>query len=135
MNLFGYHRRKQFIEMLMLCCPATLYVSHLAPILGPVVDHMKSRLEHSWAPIVNPASVASIPDIGKAVSSSDCGAAAALASRGGEEWYVSFYARSCLFVGDLDNVTAEAAVEKYRTELSRSYSDMLQAALALKGDW
>jgi hypothetical protein len=38
-------------------------------------------------------------------------------------------------VGDLDAVSAEEAVEKSRVELSRSYSDVLQAAFALKGDW
>lgn len=119
----------------MLSCPATLYASHLAPILGPVVAHMKHRLKHSWAPIIDPAAVASIPDLGKALTSTTCSAAAALAARGGDEWYASFYARSGIFVGDLDSVTAEAAVEKYRAELSRTFSDMLQAVLALKGDW
>jgi len=38
-------------------------------------------------------------------------------------------------VGDLDTVSAEAAVEKVRVELTRCYSDMLQSALALKGEW
>jgi len=32
-------------------------------------------------------------------------------------------------------VIGEAVVEKNRVELSRSYSDMLQTSLALKGDW
>ena len=40
-----------------------------------------------------------------------------------------------MFVGDLDKVTADAAVEKYRVDLSRVFSDVLQSALALKGDW
>lgn len=119
----------------MLSCPATLYASHLAPILGPVVAHMKHRLKHSWAPIIDPTAMAPIPDLGKALTSTTCSAAAALAARGGDEWYASFYARSGIFVGDLDSVTAEAAVEKYRAELSRTFSDMLQAVLALKGDW
>jgi hypothetical protein len=35
----------------------------------------------------------------------------------------------------LDSVTAEAAVEKHRVDLSRTYSDVLQVALALKGPW
>jgi hypothetical protein len=35
----------------------------------------------------------------------------------------------------LDNETAEAAVEKYRVEFTRTWSDMVQSALALKGDW
>lgn len=119
----------------MLSCPATLYASHLAPIVGPVVEHMKQLMQLTWAPIINPASVASIPDLGKAVTSSTCNAAAVLASRGGEEWYATYYARSGIFVGDLDIVTAESVVEKYRIELTRTYSDMLQTVLALKGDW
>jgi hypothetical protein len=48
---------------------------------------------------------------------------------------VSYYARSGLFVGDLDAVTAESAVEKYRVEVTRIYSDVAQSALALKGEW
>ena len=120
---------------MMLSCPATLYASHLAPILSPIIDHMQHRLEQSWAFIINPSSVASFPDVGKALTSATCGAGATLAARGGDDWFTLYYARSGLFVGDLDAVTAEAAVEKYRTELSRTYSDMLQATLALKGDW
>ena len=119
----------------MLSCPAPLYISHLAPILGPIIAHMKHRLELTWAPIINPASVSSMPDLGKALTTSTCNAAAALASRAGEDWYASYYARSGIFVGDLDSVTAESVVEKYRIELTRTYSDMLQAVLALKGDW
>lgn len=99
------------------------------------MEHMKQRLRMTWAPIVNPASVSSIPELGKALTSGSCPAAAALASRGGEEWYTSYYARSGIFVGDLDSVTAESVVEKYRIEITRNYCDMLQAVLALKGDW
>jgi hypothetical protein len=32
-------------------------------------------------------------------------------------------------------VTAEAAAEKHRVEIGRTFSDILQGALALKGDW
>lgn len=127
--------RKQFIEILMLSCPATLYASHLAPIIGPVFEHMKLRLELTWAPITNPTSVPSAPDLGQALTCSTCPVAAALASSGGDEWYASYYARSGIFVGDLDSVTAESVVEKYRIELTRTYGDMLQVVLALKGDW
>jgi hypothetical protein len=84
---------------------------------------------------MDPAAVALVSDLGKALTSNTCSVAASLAARGGDDWYTSFYARSGIFVGDLDSVTAEAAVEKYRAELSRTFSDMLQAALALKGDW
>lgn len=71
----------------------------------------------------------------KALTSADCLDAAALAARGGEEWFTAYYARGGLFVGDLEAVTAESAVEKVRVELSRTLSDVLQAGLALKGEW
>lgn len=122
---------KQFLEILMVTCPSTLYTSHLSPILGPVLEHVQYRLEKSWDPIVNPVSQVS----NKPLFTSDCDAAATLASSGGDAWYSSYYARGGLFVGDLDTVTAEAAVDKARVELSRCYSDMLQTAFALKGDW
>lgn len=99
------------------------------------MEHMKQRLELTWAPIINPVTVVSVPELGKALTSITCDAAAVLASRGGEGWYASYYARSGIFVGDLDSVTAESVVEKYRVEMTRNYSDMLQAVLALKGDW
>ncbi len=57
------------------------------------------------------------------------------ASQNAEAWYASYYARSCLFVGGLDTETADAAVEKHRVEVTRTYSDVIQAALALKGEW
>jgi hypothetical protein len=84
---------------------------------------------------MDPAAVGLVLDLGKALTSNTCSGAAALAAYGGDNWYTSFYARSGIFVGDLDFVTAEAAVEKYRAELSRTFSDVIQAALALKGDW
>jgi hypothetical protein len=116
----------------MLGCPFTLYMTHLAPILGPVLDHMHIRLEKTWLPITGPA-VAT--EMCRPLFTTDCDAAAALASRGGEDWFSSYYARSGLFVGDLDPVTAEEAVDKGRVEISRTFSDLLQTALALKGDW
>ena len=36
-----------------------------------------------------------------------------------------------LFVGDLDTVIAEAAVENFRVKVNRCFSDMFQSALAL----
>jgi hypothetical protein len=109
-----------------------MYMTHLAPIIGPVLDHMQIRLEKTWLPITGPA-VAT--EMCRPLFTSDCDAAAALASRGGEDWFTSYYARSGLFVGDLDAVTAEEAVDKGRVEISRTFSDLLQTALALKGDW
>jgi len=122
---------KQFIEIMMLSCPVTLYQSHLSPILGPVFEHLQYRFEKNWRPILNHEHL----DMTKPLTTSTCNVAAALASRGGEDWFVPYYARAGLFVGDLDAITAEAAVEKTRVELSRSFCDMLQAVLALKGDW
>jgi len=106
-----------------------MYMTHLASIVGPVFEHMQYRLEKSWEGILanRPA--------GKALSTGDCEAAASLAARGDEDWILEYYSRSGLFVGDLDAVTAEAAVEKQRVECTRVFGDVLQTALALKGDW
>ena len=120
----------------MLSCPATMYATHMDPLLRPVLEHLLYRLDRSWRPILGtPTLTLQGLDGSKALTSATCAAAAVLASRGGEEWFASYYARSCLFVGDLDTVTAEAAVEKYRVELTRTVSDVLQSVLALKGDW
>ncbi|EED91241.1 hypothetical protein THAPSDRAFT_262934, partial [Thalassiosira pseudonana CCMP1335] len=43
---------KQFIELMMLSCPVTLYQSHLTAILGPLFEHMQYRLQYSWDPIL-----------------------------------------------------------------------------------
>ena len=115
-----------------MSCPATMYASHLAPILGPVFEHMQYRLEKSWAPLIGSNAK---PEYTKALTSQDSVAAAAVASRGAEEWFAPYYARCGLFVGDLDSTTAEAAVEKFRVEFTRTFGDILQSALALKGDW
>lgn len=116
----------------MLSCPPSLYPTHLAPLISPVFEHVRYRLEQTWDPVVQPTpNTVSI----KPLFSRDCENAAVLASNGGEAWYQSYYARSCLFVGDLDSETAEAAVEKYRVEFTRVFSDLVQSALALKGDW
>lgn len=124
---------KQFIELLLLACPKTLYMTHLAPIIGPVFEHLQYRLEKSWGPVLQQSGHGGAGL--KPLFTSDCEAAASLANQGGEAWFLSYYARSGLFVGDLDGVTAEAALEKQRVELTRTFSDVLQAALALKGDW
>ena len=39
---------KQFIEPLILNCPASLYNSHLAPFLGKLFSHISWRLTNSW---------------------------------------------------------------------------------------
>jgi hypothetical protein len=92
---------------------------------------MEYRLEKNWQPVLNP----SAESLARPLTSATCVAAASLAAQGSEEWFASYYGRAGLFVGDLDIVTAEAAVDKSRVELSRTYSDVLQTALALKGDW
>jgi hypothetical protein len=128
---------KQFIEILLLSCPPPLYSTHLSPIVGPVFEHIQYRLEKSWQPILQPAGNGStmVPQSCKPLFTTDCESAAMLASQSGEAWYASYYARSCLFVGGLDTETAEAAAEKYRVEITRTCSDVFQAALALKGEW
>jgi hypothetical protein len=88
-------------------------------------------LEKNWYPIVNP----SAEHLKRPLTSAECQSAGILAAACDEKWFSMFYARSGVFVGDLDLVTAEAAVDKCRVELSRTYSDVIQAALALKGDW
>lgn len=104
-------------------------MTHLAPIVGPVFEHVQYRLQKTWEPILQSNRST------KPLFANECEPAAVVASQGGEEWFCSFYARSGLFVGDLDTVIAEAAVEKHRVELTRVFSDVLQSALALKGDW
>ena len=134
---FFVSHRKQFIEILLLSCPPPLYPTHLSPIVGPIFEHMKYRLDLSWRPILQPP--VNGPTTGlqptKPLSTRDCDSAAIVASQNGEAWYTSYYARSCLFVGDLDSETTEAAAEKYRVEITRTFSDVVQAALALKGEW
>ena len=123
---------KQFVEYIHLCCPSTLYQSHVAPIATQFFEHMEYRLKCSWSPIMNPGTSS---ESTKPLTTPQCIAAADLALRGGDEWFISYYSRAGAFVGDLEAVNGEAVVEKSRVELSRSYSDMLQTSLALKGDW
>lgn len=123
---------KQFIELMMLSCPVTLYQSHLTAILGPLFEHMQYRLQYSWDPILGSGS----SEATKALTSDgSADMANRLASVGLEAWLVAYYARGGLFVGDLDTVTGEAAVEKVRVELTRNFADMIQSVLALKGGW
>ena len=125
---------KQFIEILLYACPATLYQSHLSPILEPLFEHVVYRLRLTWSPVLSTTGQgnASAP---KALTTTGCDSAATFAVSGGAQWYSSFYARGGLFVGDLQGVAVEAAVEKVRVEVTRTFSDVLQSALALKGDW
>ena len=128
--------QKHVLEILMVSCPAPLYKTHLEPILGPIFEHIRYRMEKTWLPILSaPGLSGSFSEPTRALTSAECNNAAALALRGGEEYFSWFYAHCGLFVGDLDSVTAEAAVEKSRVELSRTFSDMMQVTLALKGDW
>jgi Importin beta-related nuclear transport receptor len=124
---------KQFMDYILLSCPSTLYQSHVAPIAAPFFQHMEHRLKCTWAPVLKMNGIP--PESTKPLMTGDCETVALLAQRGGDEWIVSYYARGGAFVGDLDAVISEALVEKLRVEVSRCYADMLQAALALKGDW
>ncbi|KAL7469406.1 hypothetical protein ACHAXS_011013 [Conticribra weissflogii] len=125
---------KQFIEILMLCTPSTLYQSHLTAILGPVFEHIQYRLKYTWDPIIGNSGLSM--ESTKPLGSDNCAhIASQLSSSGVESWLIAYYARGGLFVGDLDSVTAEAAVEKARVELTRTFSDSIQSVLALKGGW
>jgi len=97
-------------------------------------EHMQYRLQLTWAPILN-ITDKNLGAMTTPLNTSMCAAAATLAARGGESWYASYYARGGLFVGDLDSVTAESVLEKARVDLSRTFCDVLQSALALKGEW
>lgn len=123
---------KHVVEMLLLTCPCSLYKTHLEPIIGPIFSHMRYRLEMSWRPVMAPTSDEPSP---KALSTADCQTVAQIASMGEEAWFSWYYAHAGLFVGDLDIPTSEAAVEKHRVDIGRTFSDVLQSALALKGDW
>lgn len=132
---------KQSVEPLMLSCPATLYKSHLAPFLRPILEHVQYRLQYTWSPILQNNTTTSVGGGSNSsstpapLSTSGCDAAAILASRGGEEWFRSYYARGGLFVGSLDSVTAEAVLDKARVELGRFTCDVVQAGLGLRGEW
>ena len=124
---------KHIVEFLLITCPCTLYTTHLAPMIDPIFDHIRYRLEKTWLPVLS-TSMSQSTDM-KALSSSDCQNVVQVLSCGEDAWFTWYYAHAGLFVGDLDSVTAEAAVEKHRVDISRTFSDMLQTALALKGDW
>jgi len=127
---------KQFAEFLLLNCPSSLYTSHLAPLLGPLFENMQYRLQLTWAPILNADNNQSLREITMPLNTLTCTAAATLASRRDKDrWFASFYSFGGLFVGDLDSVAAEAVAEKTRVDLTRAFCDMLQCALALKGEW
>ena len=123
--------RKQFVENMMVSCPTPLYQTHLAHILVPVLEHVQYRLRYTWAPILEANSSVST----RALSTQDCEVVAALASRGGDEWYCSYYARGGVFTGELDETTSEAVVEKVRVEFTRVFCDVIQTSLALRGEW
>jgi exportin-5 len=127
--------RKQFVEVLLLSCPSTLYPSHVSPLLGPLFEHMQYRLQLTWAPILNAAADRNSTLLTAPLNVSTCAAASSLAAKKDGNWYATFYARGGLFVGDLEAVSAESVVEKVRVDLTRGYCDMLQSALALRGEW
>ena len=51
------------------------------------------------------------------------------AMRGGNDWKYKYYASGGIFAGYCDAVTSEALIEKYRVDITRSFSDMLQVVL------
>ncbi|GAX13879.1 hypothetical protein FisN_5Lh226 [Fistulifera solaris] len=129
---------KHVVTFILTCTPSTLYKTHIEPIMSPIFDHIRFRLEKTWDPVLNANASNAVGDSlspRKALTTPDCNRAALLASQGSETWYTWYYGHAGLFVGELDAVTSEAAVEKSVVELSRTFSDVLQVALALKGDW
>ena len=112
-------------------------MTHLSPILEPIFEHLSLRLRKTWQPILEEKSIkrSLCSEISAALTTRRCEEAATLAFTGGDAWFEVYYARGGLFVGDLEGTTAEAAVEKVRVDLSRTFGDVLQAALALKGEW
>lgn len=126
---------KHIFELLLVSCPSTMYTTHLAPLLVPICEHLRVRLERTWQPVLNASSPSVLTEAMRALTSADAGKAAILASQGGDAWFTWYYAHAGLFVGDMDVITAEAAVDKYRVEIGRTFSDVLQVALALKGEW
>lgn len=127
------HYLKHVIELLLTSCPSTMYATHLAPIVGPAFEHMRFRLDKTWLPVVAASGEPSTAT--KALKTADAPKAAALAAQDGDAWFSWYYGHAGLFVGDIDDVTAEGAVEKHRVDLGRAYSDVLQVAFALKGEW
>jgi len=67
---------KQFVEYIHLCCPSTLYQSHVAPIATEFFKHTEYRLKCTWAPILN---VGTSSDSPKPLTTDQCNAAADLA--------------------------------------------------------
>ena len=109
-----------------------MYQTHLTAILGPVFEHLQLRFQHTWDPIIATGHV----EQSRPITSDNCAQVAdQLAGIGVKSWLEAYYQRSGLFVGDLDSVTAEAASEKARVELTRTFADMMQTTLALKGVW
>jgi len=85
---------KQFIEILLLSCPVTLYETHLSPLIRPLFEHLEYRLKKNWEPVVNP----NLETLARPLTSSDCAAAAYVAAAGGEQWFDPYYGRAGIFV-------------------------------------
>jgi exportin-5 len=129
---------KHVVELMLVSCPSSVYATHLEPLMRPIFEHIRYRLEKTWLPVLNASTIGAngTPLLAtKALTSAESGIVSMVASQGEDAWFSWYYAHAGLFVGDLDPVTAEAAVEKYRVDISRTFSDVLQTAFALKGDW
>mmetsp|Transcript_14279 Transcript_14279/g.29330 ORF Transcript_14279/g.29330 Transcript_14279/m.29330 type:complete len:1346 (-) Transcript_14279:24-4061(-) len=121
---------KQFVEPLIYHTPLALYSTYLTTILGTILDHARWRLACTWK-VIN-GKVGSVPP---SSSSSSAAATDCSSGQGSDTWLETYYSYCGLFVGDLDETDSEAITEKIRTELSHCWADMVQSALALKGDW
>jgi hypothetical protein len=121
---------KQFIEPLIHHTPSSLYSTYLTPILGAILNHASWRLTCTWKVINGKPGSAPPSSATSTAAATDCSS-----GQGSDTWYETYYSYCGLFVGDLDETDSEAITEKIRTELSHCWADMIQGALALKGDW
>ncbi len=122
---------KQFTESFMVNCPSQLYVTHLTPVLAPLFEHLRWRLASTWR-------ISAEGKVGSMAPNSITATSAAEECRtggGSDEWFEKYYSYGGLFVGDVEAVDNEALVDKMRIDLSHSWADCLQTALALRGDW
>ena len=117
-------------DFILLTCPASLYASHLAPILLPILETMRIRLAMSWTTDDKASSSPS-----SALRTNSLDNVTQIFQQEENTFLQWYYGHGGLFVGDLDEARSETVTEKTKIEITRTYCDVLQDALALKGDW
>jgi hypothetical protein len=120
----------QFVEPLLLSTPFTLYTTYLTPLLGPILSHLRWRLDASWRVQGNKVGSSAPSSADSDAAARDCAQGA-----GSDAWYESYYSYAGLFCGDMDAIDNEACVDKVRREATHAWCDTMQSALALKGEW